>query len=281
MVDMRVIGQGMHVHLSVSVRGTPGSAQVPPDARACQTNLMCVFALPAGCFADLDELSRRHKGFGPGPVRLHAYSASTNPELIAEDTTAEALGVEFLGVALWGASAALADDMRQQRTHTPTPTTEVQQPTSGDPNPNLNPPPALLSFTLPVHLRYHRAVSHRAAADYARVTIPPPRIFLCTICASDPNPLPYPPYRYSGEASPQQCSYHPIVTAQSETLLAGCRPAAMQAHQGAPQSTQQFQAGAVELPVPLGNLDVRHMVAGITWAVVTCTTLLLCATMLC
>jgi hypothetical protein len=102
-------------------------------------NVLVVFDLPEGCFADVDELSKRHSFNWTQGVRVHSVSSSSNPELFAEEAQPEPIGIEFLDVP-------------------------------------LSRGPLTLSFSLPVHLRYHAARAD-SSASHALVRISPPRVY--------------------------------------------------------------------------------------------------------
>ena len=121
---------GMHVKLltEVQVSGLENDG-----------NVLVVFDLPEGCFADVDELSKRHSFNWTQGVRVHSVSSSSNPELFAEEAQPDPIGIEFLNVP-------------------------------------LSRGPLTLSFSLPIHLRYHAARAD-SNASHAIVRVSPPRVF--------------------------------------------------------------------------------------------------------
>lgn len=224
-VFMHSVGQGMHMDLNLTVQAQTTSAQ-------SHVSLLCVFVLPPGCYADMDELRSRHRGFHwSRGVRVHAAAATSNPELLAEEAPSEVLGIEFVDMP--GGS------------------------------------PMAHSFTLPVHLRYHRATSHSASGgvDYASVSIPPPTIFLC----------PSPAGAGADDSSTRQGGttiYTRIVTTWQGPLrpLLGCRPTS-------PTQSGDALAGVV-LRMPVGDLDALPAVQAVTWAALAITTAWLGAALL-
>lgn len=190
--------------------------QVTATSNPSHVSLLCVFVLPPGCFADKDELRSRHRGFDWSKgVRVHAAAATSNPELLAEEAASEVLGVEF-----------------------------VDMPGSS---------PLAHSFALPIHLRYHRATSHRASGrgvDYVNVSIPRPIVFIC----------PSPATAGGGAASTR------IVTGWEGPLrpLLRCRLA--------PPAHLDIAPASVVLRMPMGDLDGLTSVQAATWATLTATT---------
>lgn len=134
---------GMHVKLltEVNISGLEENG-----------NVLVVFDLPEGCFADVDELSKRHSFNWTQGVRVHTVSSTSNPELFAEEAHPEPIGIEFLNVP-------------------------------------LSRGPLTLSFSLPVHLRYHAARAD-SNSSHALVRVSPPRAFYessSTVLASSPS----------------------------------------------------------------------------------------------
>ena len=106
------------------------------------SDLLVLFKLPRGCYADIDELSQRHRGFNWTRLDLHAAKTSSNPELLAEQAPAEIIGVAFRGL-LEGSQEEL--------------------------------PSRIFRFSLPIHLLYHAA---KPGAGFATVNVPPPLVYV-------------------------------------------------------------------------------------------------------
>lgn len=106
------------------------------------SDLLVLFKLPRGCYADIDELSQRHRGFNWTRVDLHAAKTSSNPELLAEQAPAEIIGVAFRGL--------LEGSLEES-------------------------PSSIFRFSLPIHLLYHAA---KPGAGFARVNVPPPLVYV-------------------------------------------------------------------------------------------------------
>ena len=227
--------RGMHAKLQVDV-GFKGRV---PVGKGEDVNVLVVFMLPRGCFADLDELSRLgpagiFNGSSAIRINLHASQSSYNPELVAEEAPAVILGVEFAGV--------------------PSKMTLL--------------PDRPLSFSLPVHLLYHAA---RPGGGDAQVAIPPPLVFLSRAARrrrhdhGGSRRIPV-----IDDATAESVPSQEKAFASSSYRLASLPPAL-----GPDGAVAVPAPAAVVLTVPVGDLDALRLVDWVTTLTLACTALAL------
>ena len=147
----------LQLHLTVT---TPiDVADLPPtvDCRHDHvSDIMLLFLLPAGAFVDEHELESRHQfhdvRVGKGVpiasvINVHTFHANSNPELMAEMVAAQVdvtvVALEFIGVHQDSLSHRANDEHNDQDDDQPRCAGNV---TIHD-----------VSFSIPIHLRYHRA----------------------------------------------------------------------------------------------------------------------------
>ena len=153
----------LQLHLTISTPPTNGE----PSTIDCKhhhlhhvSDIMLLFLLPAGAFVDEHELESRHQfhdlkvdhnnGGGGGSVvasaiNVHTFHANNNPELMAEMVAAQVdvtvMALELIGINSHDSLSHRDNSDHDGKHHCVGNTTIIHD----------------VSFSIPVHLRYHRA----------------------------------------------------------------------------------------------------------------------------
>ena len=138
----------LQLHLTVAT-----STDVLPTTIDCNHDnvnhdIMLLFLLPAGAFVDEHELESRHQfHIAASAINVHTYHANSNPELMAEMVAAQVdvtvVALELIGV--YHDSMSHPDNDHIDKIN------KEKQRCVG--NETIHD----VSFSIPVHLRYHRA----------------------------------------------------------------------------------------------------------------------------
>ena len=152
----------LQLHLAISTPPTNGEPSTIDCKQHHMSDIMLLFLLPAGAFVDEHELESRHQfhdlkvdnnsrdnGGGTGVVasaiNVHTFHANSNPELMAEMVAAQVdvtvMALELIGVHPQETVSHRDNSDNDGKHHCVGNTTIIHD----------------VSFSIPVHLRYHRA----------------------------------------------------------------------------------------------------------------------------
>ena len=165
--------RGFHIdlqlHLTISTPPTNGEPSTIDCKQHHVSDIMLLFLLPAGAFVDEHELESRHqfhdlkvdnnsRGNGGGSVvtasaiNVHTFHANSNPELMAEIVASQVdvtvMALELIGIPPHDSLSHRDNNDHDGKHHC------VGNTTIHD-----------VSFSIPVHLRYHRAAGSTSDGD--------------------------------------------------------------------------------------------------------------------